>query len=889
MVGKKREPRNHGFLIADKNALVEFENFANGTSSDIRIVSKGKKAQRERVLRTWKEFHEEFYPDVDPDQVWVDLCLDKDDAKARIKIFLQYYIKSSGRWEVCLGPEEYSWQREITSAISVTEAWKCMVCEAHATVLYEKRRAHPLQRALWALAFKERDKTGPVAEISRWIAGPLSTQFNLVTEQIMLKQEATAEDIALFLDTLWSRAPYISLTPNTRLAFHTYVLLAALGGFRPGSILNLPWKRVEFGLVRDPLQPKCIRLNAHVLVIHNKRRAGTLKRTQDDKVNFTVTLVPCPTFCLVSFLAARALAEDLFEAGYRTIDELLNRPFMEKHINYIPLPLKESAKTKRAIPLGQEKLNEICNRVVLCSGVRQSMRPYSLRVGAGGRLDGALTPALRNYVLSNSSVVFQKSYQPQHLGEDLARIAFSDQTAFQGQDELFTLLKNSTLTQDHNAPVEVSLEDTKAWETRKDITEARSQLKTETDPKIRNNISHKISRIIHSLEKLRILELREQYFGEVDRRRGLGLPTDDLHLPPPVADVPATRVGRFLARSDELKQVDELMRTRQFITLLVDFYQNNLSSGSDDLRVNEPPSPDMLYPLMSAPGRRSPGTTKKPGLPVCLLCGDTFFNRPSLTRYHARRHLEDDFQKPFPCPECLRDGRRGAPLIENTDAWSNHVELYHGRANAPRALPARMIWHTGADGGEIAYCMLCGKDGLQPGKGFSRHVSAHKKHGLFDKATKCRGCSQILDPGHEAWMVHMWEVHEAWPTNGALLRKFGDPGPAQVPPKKRARTEDMHTGNDSDSDALSVWSDARVDSLLRSSEPCEDPSWPKESHAPRSPRRKRLRVEPEVNPIRTRFVKSRSRSLSPPPLDSITCAPLGTEIPIDPALWETGL
>ena len=56
MVGKKREPRNHGFIIANKNALVEFEDFANGTSSDIRIVSKGKKAQRERVLRTWKEY-----------------------------------------------------------------------------------------------------------------------------------------------------------------------------------------------------------------------------------------------------------------------------------------------------------------------------------------------------------------------------------------------------------------------------------------------------------------------------------------------------------------------------------------------------------------------------------------------------------------------------------------------------------------------------------------------------------------------------------------------------------------------------------------------------------------------------------------------------------------
>lgn len=69
----------------------------------------------------------------------------------------------------------------------------------------------------------------------------------------MLKQEAIAEDVALFLDTLWSRAPYISLTLNTWLALHTFVLLASLGGFWPGSILNLPWERVAFALVRDPL------------------------------------------------------------------------------------------------------------------------------------------------------------------------------------------------------------------------------------------------------------------------------------------------------------------------------------------------------------------------------------------------------------------------------------------------------------------------------------------------------------------------------------------------------------------------------------------------------------------------------------------------------------
>lgn len=131
------------------------------------------------IFYNWHSFHTEFYPEIDPDQVWLDLCLDDDDAKGKIKIFLQYYIKSSGRWEVCLGPEEYSWQREITSAISVTEAWKCMVCEAHATVLAEKRKTDRLRRNLWCLVFKERDALGPVAGISRVCSDGTAFPFSL--------------------------------------------------------------------------------------------------------------------------------------------------------------------------------------------------------------------------------------------------------------------------------------------------------------------------------------------------------------------------------------------------------------------------------------------------------------------------------------------------------------------------------------------------------------------------------------------------------------------------------------------------------------------------------------------------------------------------------------
>jgi hypothetical protein len=104
---------------------------------------------------------------IDPEGVWHGMCCDTDAAKAHCKIFLQWYTKNSGRWEVCLGPEEYAWTRTIKTTVIVTEVWKCLVVEAHSTVLLKKRKEDSLNRRRWVLSFVERDRTGPVAEISR--------------------------------------------------------------------------------------------------------------------------------------------------------------------------------------------------------------------------------------------------------------------------------------------------------------------------------------------------------------------------------------------------------------------------------------------------------------------------------------------------------------------------------------------------------------------------------------------------------------------------------------------------------------------------------------------------------------------------------------------------
>ncbi|CAJ2509178.1 Uu.00g142040.m01.CDS01 [Anthostomella pinea] len=255
----------------------------------------------------------------------------------------------------------------VASAVTVSELWRNLVVEADNEVLYRKRKQEPRRREYWRLAFVGKDKTGSVAEVSRWIAGPLSDNLCLTRAQTIVKQEIMTDDIALFLDTLWTRAADIRLTPAKRIAFHTYLLVTGLAGFQNGSVLSLPYEQVQFGLARDPHDPAALKLVAHILVIQNNRKKDTIQRDQDDKVAFSIGFVPAHTFCLLSLLVARALADDAFEEGYRTLDELLDRPLLEPGMCYLNLPLKQDIGKKPAIPLTQEKLNEI--RIVSVSSL----------------------------------------------------------------------------------------------------------------------------------------------------------------------------------------------------------------------------------------------------------------------------------------------------------------------------------------------------------------------------------------------------------------------------------------------------------------------------------------------------------------------------------------
>ncbi|KAK3682856.1 hypothetical protein B0T22DRAFT_295788 [Podospora appendiculata] len=109
-------------------------------------------------------------------------------------------------------------------------------------------------------------------------------------------------------------------------------------------------------------------------------------------------------------------------------------------------------RTQSIIPLAYHRYRELWNRTVLVSGSRKSLRLYSLRVGAGLALNGPLEPAVRNRVLSHTTAVFEASYQPQHLRENLQKLAFQDEGVLKSR-ELFQMLSHALLIRDEYTPI----------------------------------------------------------------------------------------------------------------------------------------------------------------------------------------------------------------------------------------------------------------------------------------------------------------------------------------------------------------------------------------------------------------------------------------------------
>lgn len=176
---------------------------------------------------------------------------------------------------------------------------------------------------------------------------------------------------------------------------------------------------------------------------------------------------------------------------------------------------------------------KLWHRNCLVAGFRHDPRFYAMRVGAAARLDGVLTDAVRNSILSHSTPVFQDRYQTSRLRDDLMKLAFGRMAG--DNDDLFQNLRNISLSRDSGAPIYLSKEELQTFEGRSDLTSQRKSLKAAKDARdvdTTKSTQSSIDTLISTLSGLKIQEKRAEYFNRVDNLRARGLHRTPLHEMP---------------------------------------------------------------------------------------------------------------------------------------------------------------------------------------------------------------------------------------------------------------------------------------------------------------------------------------------------------------------
>ena len=333
-------------------------------------------------------------------------------------------------------------------------------------------------------------------------------------------------------------------------------------------------------------------------------------------------------------------------------------------------------------PLSQTALTNLWQRTVLVAGARKHPRLYSVRVGRAAELDGkdenfparaltpeenplsdpfaltstgTLTPALRNYIMSQTSDVFESSYQTERVRENLLYIGFEGVT--DSENPLFKVLRNLTLTSDPDAPIYPTPEQIDMIEGRRDI----SQLRTE-------GARNKLQRRRKDLWALAVEECRKAYFAEADSLRRRGLPTT--HLRSGAGPPQKTRYRHAgLDLSPLLPQIADCRPGYDSIA-------EERSSAALSWLVGY-----LRWDWVVASGPPTPTG------PTCLCCGRVFARTWGVTRHCKDVHVAAGlFDKPYQCPGCP-----DKPPVRGPSEWSNHVAMFHGARHAPNFPSARPL------------------------------------------------------------------------------------------------------------------------------------------------------------------------------------------------------
>ncbi|KAJ3480548.1 hypothetical protein NLG97_g8046 [Lecanicillium saksenae] len=457
---------------------------------------------------------------------WTDFCLGKDSAAANCLAFIANYIDQSWVSRPCLGPEEWKTVRTVNSAITVQTMWIALLRRVDEKILRKKRHMTGESRWQALVSSQSADYAGsPVARMSKAIT-KLCLERGLTTHQTFTKRDLSEEDVLLILSVLWLRGEHIPCIAATRLAFHSAVLLGGIGGFRPASVMNLPYSNVEFALLRDSGRTGIM---ATITIDHVKQRSYQVQRHQRSSLTFSIGLAPYGQICLLSCLLARALADNAFQAEFLTLEQMLQHN-LEPHIELLPLRWKDSMCNKAIIPIGYTTYWSHWNRTLFVAGLRNedNLRPYALRVTAGQKLDGSLTRAAANFIMSHSTSVFEMSYQSPHIKADLMKIAFGERSG--DHEEQIAKMRSVFSRRDPFSPIYLTCEELAEFDERDDISTLRRQYRKieGTDKELETAISNRIRYITNVLERLKLREKRAAYFAAVDDLRARGQSTAHL-------------------------------------------------------------------------------------------------------------------------------------------------------------------------------------------------------------------------------------------------------------------------------------------------------------------------------------------------------------------------
>jgi len=376
--------------------------------------------------------------------------------------------------------------------------------------------------------------------------------------------------------------------------------------------------------------------------------------------------------------------------------------------------------------------------------------------------------------MSNTSSVFQKSYQAEHIRVNLLRLKFERLYPDEAWDDgLEQAMRTMSLKRDPDAPVLPSEEDSQSFELRKDIFTLRDQLakgQAACLPRQTwNSVYMRLRNLLRNLSDQVVKLRREEYFERVDRSRALGHSTSGEAA---TATVPRAKharlcyggealdeVARFVQRyrcsSDEREKVEPYCQKR-YLEVLVGYLTNQPAVAKPEDGEGEVIALDLTNTTSPSPDENKH---------MCLLCKQSFFSRGSLTNHCKELHVKKGtFGRPFPCPECRRKDEPDY-LITSPSSWSSHVEGTHGKEHAPIL---RTDPHPILDVKKIC-CPFCGL--YLSTKGFGMHIKGHvpdmAASVIFSTPFPCQSCRNeqgnnnpgVIIDGCSAWNEHVSLAH----------------------------------------------------------------------------------------------------------------------------------